>query len=62
MLGVIKVVLDCRTTAPVPIEEEMEIVGVAPPEEARGDVADTDVMVPEVGVVQVGVPEDRVKT
>ena len=62
MFGVVRVGEVCKTTAPDPVEEEIEIVGVAPPEEARGKVAETKVTVPVVGVDQAGVPEARVRT
>ena len=38
------------------------MLGAAPPEEARGEDAVTEVTVPVVGVDQTGVPEARVRT
>ena len=60
--GVIRVGVLTKTTAPDPVEEVIVILGVAPPEEARGEEAVTEVTVPVVGVDQDGTPEARVRT
>jgi hypothetical protein len=53
IFGVVNVGEVCKTTAPEPVEEVIEILGVEPPEEESGDEAVTDVIVPMVGVVHV---------
>ena len=49
MFGVVIVGEVPSTTAPLPVDEEMEIAGVAPPDDVNGDVPVTDVTVPSVG-------------
>jgi hypothetical protein len=55
-MGVMRVGVLARTTAPEPVEEVIEMFGVAPPEDASGEEAVTVVTVPKVGVVQAGEP------
>ena len=59
--GVIRVGVLARTIAPVPVEEVIEMLGVAPPVEARGEDAVTEVT-GIAGVSQVGIPKAKVRT
>ena len=61
--GVVIVGDVASTTAPVPVDEVMEMFGLTPPEDARGDDAVTEFTVPpDAGVAQAGTPAEMVKT
>ena len=63
IVGVMIVGDVASTTAPVPVDEVMEMSGLTPPEDARGEEAVTETTVPpDPGVAQVGTPPEMVRT
>ena len=62
IIGVVIVGDVASTTEPVPVDEVMEMSGLTPPEDARGEVAVTEITVPDTGVAQAGTPPVMVRT
>jgi hypothetical protein len=62
-VGVVIVGPVASTTAPVPVDEVMEMSGLTPPVDARGEEAVTEFTVPPLpGVAQAGTPPEMVRT